>query len=164
LTQKEADKPMYEIKHEILKAKISDLVPHEGIFDWHLKEIKDWIERDGFLARPIAVSRLDNLGPKWKGKLIIHDGHHRTAALKALGCTQIMVSIFDFSDPRIKIFDYYNTSIPISKEKVIERGTSGVEVTPRFDKHFIEVDGVLNPFHDNDRIEPFVNVRLSELK
>ncbi len=154
----------YEIKHEILKANISDLVPHEGILDWHLKETKEWIEKDGFLARPIAVSRLDNLGAKWKGRFLIHDGHHRTASLKVLGCTKIMVSIFDFADPRIKVFDYYNTSIRISKETVIDRATSGIEVTPRFDKHFIDVNGKLYPFHDNDALEPVMPMKLSELK
>jgi len=153
------------IKHEFLKLRISDLVPHEGILDWHLKEIKDWIERDGFQLRPIAVSRLDSLGPKWSGKYMIHDGHHRTASLKALGCSYIMCSVFDFSDPRIKVFGYYDTSIPISKETVIERATSGIKITPRFDKHFIEVgDGKLVPFHDNPALEPEMPTKLSELK
>ncbi len=31
---------------------------------------------------------------------MIHDGHHRTAALKRLGCISIMGLIFDYSDPR----------------------------------------------------------------
>ncbi len=165
LSQHEASrKEGYEIKHEILKAKISDLVPHEGVLDWHIKEIRDWMEKDGFQSRPIAVSRLDSLGPKWKENLLIHDGHHRTAALNALGCTRVMVSIFDFSDPRIKVSDYNDTSIPISKETVIEQATSGVELTPRFDKHFIESNGKLHPFHDNPILEPEIRVNLSELK
>lgn len=165
MTQNEAGRQgNYEIKHEILKVKISDLVPHEGIFDWHIQEIRDWMEKDGFQSRPIAVSRLDSLGSKFKGKFLIHDGHHRTAALKALGCTRVMVSIFDFSDPRIKVSDYDDTSIPISKEIVIEQATSGVELTPRFDKHFIEADGKLYPFHDNSILEPEIRVSLSELK
>ncbi len=143
---------------------MTDLVPHEGILDWHLKEIYEWMERDGFQLRPIAVSRLDSLGAKWKGKYLIHDGHHRTAAMKKLDCTQIMVSVFDYRDPRIKVFDYNNTTIPVSKEEVIKRATSGMEVTPRYDKHFIEVDGKLEPFHDNDSLEPKMPTPFSKLK
>ncbi|MGI0078021.1 MAG: ParB N-terminal domain-containing protein [Nitrososphaerales archaeon] len=161
MTQHEVDN--YEIDHEVLKVNISDLVPHEGVLDWHIKEIRDWMEKDGFQLRPIAVSRLDDLGPKWKGKFLIHDGHHRTAALEELGCTRIMAGIFDFSDPRIKVFDYDDTSIPVSKETVIEQATSGVKLTPRFDKHFIEVKGKLYPFHDNSILEPEIRVSLSEL-
>ena len=128
------------------------------------KEIADWIGSDGYLARPIAVSKLDHLGPKWAGKLMIHDGHHRTAALKRLNCTKIMVSIFNYQDPRIKVFDYNDTSIPIPKEEVVRRATSGMEVTPRFDKHFIDVNGKLEPFHDNDVLEPVRKTPLAELR
>ena len=152
------------IKFEIRKASMSELVPHEGVYEWHIKEIADWIGSDGYLARPIAVSKLDHLGPKWAGKLMIHDGHHRTAALKRLNCTKIMVSIFNYQDPRIKVFDYNDTSIPIPKEEVVRRATSGMEVTPRFDKHFIDVNGKLEPFHDNDVLEPVRKTPLAELR
>ncbi len=142
---------------------MANLVPHEGVIEEHILEIKFEMERDGFQLRPIAVSRLDHLGGKWRAKFMIHDGHHRTAALKRLECTAIMVSIFDYSDPRIKVFDYYDTSIPVSKEEVIRRATSGMEVTPRYDKHFIDVNGKLEPFHDNDLLEPRLRTPLSEL-
>lgn len=153
-----------DLKFEIVKIKMTDLVPHEGTLEWHIKEIKDWIERDGFQLRPIAISRLDSLGAKWHGKFLIHDGHHRTAALKRLDCSYIMGSIFDYSNPVIKVFDYNDTSIPVPKEEVIRRATSGMEVTPRYDKHFIEVNGNLEPFHDNDRLEPETPTPLSKLR
>jgi hypothetical protein len=143
---------------------MSDLVPHEGVIEEHIKEVTGWIEQDGFQLRPIAISRLDAVGPKWKGKFMIHDGHHRTAALKRLNCSYIMGSIFDYSDPRIKVFGYYDTSVPVPKEEVVRRATSGMEVTPRYDKHFIEVDGKLEPFHDNDLLEPELPTPLARLK
>ncbi|MGI0090714.1 MAG: hypothetical protein ACREBS_03305 [Nitrososphaerales archaeon] len=149
---------------EILKVKMTDLVPHEGILDWHLKETVEWIARDSFQLRPIAISRLDALGRKWEGRFLIHDGHHRTAALKKLDCSYIMGSVFDFTDPRIKVFDYNDMSLPVTKQEVIRRATSGMEVTPRYDKHFIEVDGKLEPFHDNDLLEPKMPTPLSKLK
>ena len=152
------------IRFEIMKIDMSDLVPHEGVIEEHIRETTDWIRSDGFQLRPIAISRLDFLGPKWRGKFLIHDGHHRTAALKRLNCTRIMGSVFDFKDPRIKVFEYYNTSVPVRKEEVIRRATSGMEVTPRYDKHFIEVGGKLEPFHDNDVLEPQKKTALSELK
>ena len=153
-----------DIKFEIRKASMTELVPHEGVIEWHIKEITDWIRSDGYLARPIAVSKLDYLGQKYVGKLLIHDGHHRTAALKRLDCTKIMVSIFDYNNPRIKVFEYVNTSIPVAKEEVVRRATSGIEVTPRYDKHFIDVDGKLEPFHDNDLLEPVRKTPLAELR
>ncbi|MDH2901728.1 MAG: hypothetical protein PXY39_12235 [archaeon] len=153
------------LSHRILKIRISDLVPHEGILDWHLKEITDWIAREGSQARAIAVSSLESVGPSWRGKFMIHDGHHRTGALKVLGCSFIMCSVFNFEDPSIKVFDYDTASIPISKEEVIARAVSQANITPRFDKHFIELkDGRLVPFHDNSIIEPLVNTSLSELR
>ena len=151
------------MKHSIEKIEISSLVPHEGILDWHLKEIRDWIGRDGFQLRPIAVSSLASQGMEWKGRFLIHDGHHRAASLKSLGCRFIMCSVFDFTDPRIKIFDYDSVSIPISKEEVIERALRG-KITPRYDKHFIEIDGGrLVPFHDNPVLEPEKKTSLREL-
>jgi len=143
---------------------MTDLVPHEGVIEEHILEIKSEMERDGFQLRPIAISRLDHLGGKWRGKYMIHDGHHRTAALKRLGYTSIMGSIFDYSDPRIKVFDYYETSISVPKEEVVRRATSGMKVTPRYDKHFIEVNGKLEPFHDNDILEPQLRTPLAQLR
>jgi len=154
----------FALKFEISKIKMTDLVPHEGVIEEHILEIKSEMERDGFQLRPIAISRLDLLGSRWKGKYMIHDGHHRTAALERLNCTRIMGSIFDYSDPRIKVFEYYNTSIPVSKEEVIRRATSGMKVTPRYDKHFIDVNDKLEPFHDNDMLEPKLPTPLERLR
>ena len=163
MTQSSTSKQL-DLKFEIRKIKMTDLVPHEGVIEEHIKEIRDWIEKDGFQIRPIAISKLDSLGEKWKGRFLIHDGHHRTAALKRLGCSYIMGSIFDFNSPRIKVYGYYDTSVPVPKEEVIRRATSGMEVTPRYDKHFIDVDGKLEPFHDNDLLEPQMPTVLSQLK
>jgi hypothetical protein len=150
---------------KILKLRIEDLVPHEGILEWHLREIRDWLERDGFQARPIAVSSLESVGPGWRGKFMIHDGHHRIAALKILGCSFAMCSVFDYRNPSIKVFDYDTGTIPISKEMVVERAVSGVNITPRFDRHFIEIEnGRLVPFQENPMIEPEIKVSLYELK
>ncbi len=153
-----------DLKFEIAKIDMRDLVPHEGVIEEHIQEITNEMRRDGFQLRPIAISRLDSLGGKWRGKYMIHDGHHRTAALKRLNCTRIMGSIFDYSDPRIKVFGYYDTSIVVPKEEVIRRATSGMEVTPRYDKHFIDVHGELQAFHDNDLLEPKIPTNLSELR
>ena len=152
------------IKFEIVKVNMANLISHEGVIELHIQELKSEIEHDGYQLRPIAISRLDYLAAKWKGKLLIHDGHHRMAVLKRLGCTYIMGSIFDYTDPRIKVFEYYNTSIPVPKEEVVRRATSGMEITPRYDKHFIDVNGTLEPFHNNDLLEPKRPTPLSELR
>src|SRR6202035_5321852 len=163
MSRKSTSSGQLDLKFEIVKVDMRDLVPHEGVIEAHIQEVYNEMKRDGFQLRPIAISRLDSLGGKWKGKVLIHDGHHRTAALKRLNCTKIMGSIFDYSDPRIKVFGYYDTSIVVPKEEVIRRATSGMEVTPRYDKHFIDVNGELQPFHDNDLLEPKRPTDLSEL-
>jgi hypothetical protein len=163
--EKQSAENTLPIKYTIAKIAISNLVPHEGTLDWHLKEIREWIERDGFQARPIAVSSLSSVGPEWKDKYMIHDGHHRTSALQSLGCSLIMSSIFDYDDPRIKVFDYDTESIPISKDVVRHRAVLGVDISPRFDKHFIQLeDGSLSRFHDNSILEPELFTPLSELR
>ncbi len=153
------------IKFQIKKVSISDLVPHEGTIEQHIKRITKWMKKDGYQLRPIAISKLDSLGSKWKGKYLIHDGHHRTAAMKRLGRSHIIGSVFDYSNPKIKVFRYYRTNVPVPKQVVLERATSGKEVTPRFDKHFIiGRNGELLPFHDNPMLEPKIRVKLSELR
>jgi ParB-like chromosome segregation protein Spo0J len=152
------------ISFEIRKIRISDLVPHEGTIERHIRKLRSRIEEDGYLLRPIAVSSLSDLGGKWKGKYMIHDGHHRTAALKRLGSTRVMASVFDFKDPRIRVFRFYRTNIPVPKEKVIERAISGKEVTPRFDKHYIISGKKREPFHDNPKLEPKLQTPLSKLR
>jgi ParB-like nuclease domain len=153
-----------KLEFEIIRIDMANLVMHEGVIEEHIQEVTSEMKKDGFQLRPIAVSRLDSLGQSWKGKFLIHDGHHRTAALKRLDCVRIMGSVFDYMDPRIKVFDYYDTSILIPKDEVMRRATSGVEVTPRYDKHFIEVDGRLEPFHNNDLIEPKTPTPLAHLR
>jgi hypothetical protein len=158
----QAEKEKY-FRPVIAKLRIAELVPHEGILDWHLAEIREWIAKDGFQKRPIAVSSLEFVGPNWRGKFMIHDGHHRTAALNSLGCSSILCSIFEYQNPSIKVFDYDTETIVIPKDVVIARAVSG-NITPRYDKHFIEIDGKLFPFHDNPVVEPEENTPLSELK
>lgn len=46
----------------IIKIPIKKLLPYEAIKEDHLNELFEKIKSDGFLLRPIAVSKLDNFG------------------------------------------------------------------------------------------------------
>jgi len=151
--------------YEIVKIPIESLVPHEGLIERHVQKIFNEIKNDGFLKRPLAVSRLDKFGHR--GKFLIHDGHHRTESLKRLGCKSVKATVIDFFDEKIKVRKYYNWEVDFPKEKVIElalNALNGGKLLPRRDRTFIEADGKLLKLQNNEMVEPARPTPLKELK
>jgi hypothetical protein len=151
--------------YEIITIPIENLVPHEGLIEKHVKKLLNEIKNDDFLKRPLAVSRLDKFG--YKGKFLIHDGHHRTESLKRLGCKSVKATIIDFSDEKIKVRKYYDWKVDFPKEKVIElalNALKGGKLLPRRDRTFIEVNGKLLKLQNNEMVEPARPTPLKELK
>ena len=147
---------------KIIKILIEKLIPHESILEERFKELLDEIKKDGFLLRPIVVSKLNNFGRP--GFYLIHNGHHRARSLKALGCKYIIANVLDFWSDEIKVFHYYEPEKEFPKEKVIEIALNKKDLKPRQTKHFILIGGQLLPFHNNDVIEPKIYFPLEKLK
>lgn len=151
--------------YEIIKIPIESLVPHEGLIERHVKKLLNEIKNDDFLKRPLAVSKLDKFG--YKGKFLIHDGHHRTESLKRLGCKYVKATVIDFSDKNIIVRKYYNWDVDFPKEKVIElalNALKGGKLLPRRDRTFIKAGGKLLKLQNNEMVEPARPTPLKELK
>ncbi|PIP16808.1 MAG: hypothetical protein COX44_03385 [Candidatus Portnoybacteria bacterium CG23_combo_of_CG06-09_8_20_14_all_37_13] len=146
----------------IIKIPIEKLLPHENIFKNHFQKLFEEIKNDGFLLRPIAVSKLDNSGQP--GYFLIHDGHHRTKSLKRLGCKYIMAKVIDFWSDKVKVFYYYQLDKEFPKEKVVQLALKRKNLKPRTTKHFILSGSEFLPFHDNDIVEPKICTSLNKLK
>jgi len=146
----------------ITKIPLNKLLPHEETLEEHFRELLVEIKSDGFLLRPIAVSRLDDFGKK--GYFLIHDGHHRIRCLKALGCKYTMANVVDFWSDKIKVFHYYDLKKEFPKEKILDLALKGKDLKPRTTKHFIRLSKKSVPFHNNDIVEPKIYTLLSELK
>jgi len=146
----------------IIKIPLNKLLPHEETLEEHFQELLREIKRDGFLLRPIAVSRLDNVGKR--GYFLIHDGHHRTRCLKTLGCKYIMANVIDFWSDKIKVFAYHKPNKEFPKEKVIQLALEQKGLKPRTTRHFILSSQKFLPFHDNEIVEPKIYKSLRELK
>lgn len=132
--------------------KLEKLKPHEDVNCVYLRELKKEIESDGILKFAIAVNKNEN---------IILDGHHRTAALKELGCVKIPVIFVNYSSPDIEVQSQRN-GIQLTKKEIIEAGLSLKKLLPpKTSKHVIRICGSLKHI---SAIEKRVNIPLERLK
>jgi hypothetical protein len=107
---------------------IAHLRPHERTLPKKRREIQESISSSGvFRGPPILVE---------SEHFIILDGHHRTAALKSLGCLFIPAILVSYSSVRVKPFSGQN--LPRLKSLVIETALSGRLLPPKTTKHVYE--------------------------
>ena len=100
---------------------------HEEVSLEHLIQLKREIQKDGFLKNPIIVDKNMN---------IILDGHHRYQSLRELGCSKIIAQFIDYNSPKIKVKARRKGEI-ITKEDVIEAGSTGNKLPPKTSRHII---------------------------
>lgn len=103
------------------------LKEHEGILPYHLIELKQEIENDGFLKNPIIVDKNTN---------IILDGHHRFNSLKQLNCTKILAYFVNYKSPKIRVKNWRGEK-RITKNDVIRAGLTGIKLPAKTSKHII---------------------------
>ena len=79
--------------------RLDDLVPHEGTENLRVKRLVTSIQELGAVLKPVIVDS--------RTKLVI-DGHHRVAALKALGARYVPAIVVDYRAEigRIESFTY----------------------------------------------------------
>lgn len=106
---------------------LSALLGHERTIPDYLAALAEDIGRDGELRQPIVVDR---------HSLVILDGHHRTAALRLLGCVYIPTYLVDYLHPAITV-EPRRPGIPVSKESVVRTGLSGQLYPPKTSKHTV---------------------------
>ena len=97
--------PPYVISHRKMNLYISivnvnDLHIHEEIIPDALSRLMQSIELDKFLKHPVIVD---------ENSLVVLDGMHRVAAMKALGYKRIPVCLVDYENPAISLHAWYRT-------------------------------------------------------
>lgn len=106
---------------------IRKLKGHERTDDVKLKALKDEIESDGILKRPIVVDEKTN---------VVLDGHHRIEALRLLGCSKIPVCYVNYECEKIGVKSTYK-DLEITKPKVVEAALRGDPFPPKSTWHYI---------------------------
>jgi len=138
-----------EIKTLVL-VEMTRLIGHEEIMEDYLEKLKNIIEYDGVLKKPIVVDKSTN---------IIIDGHHRLEALKRLGCSRIPVYFVNYKSRVIKI-ETWNGSEPVTKDMVIKTALNGGRFPPKTTRHMIKAS---NNWVHISHIQKDINIPLRKL-
>jgi len=101
------------------------LKSHEQVVEPHVEELMSEIERDGVLRDPIYVDVVSK---------VILDGHHRTEALKRLGCRRIPAVLVRYFSPEIRV-ESWRPGVKVTKREVIYRGLNGIKFPPKTSRH-----------------------------
>lgn len=130
---------------------LSSLIGHEETKLKQFEKLKNEIQRDGILKKPIAVDKNTN---------IILDGHHRFNAIRSMGLTKIPVIFVDYNSPDVVMRPWRKSDENLTKEMMIEKVLKGEKFPPKTTKNFVKVNGKLKHISE---IEKPVNVPLEEL-
>lgn len=120
---------------------LAKLKVHEKVSRGRLAEVKKMIAAARVFTEPIIVE---------KKYLIILDGHHRAATLRAMGYKKIPAYIVDYSGQHIKVRSR-RSSYHLNKKTIIRRALAGRPYPPKTSMHII-------PWR------PKIKIRLSKLK
>lgn len=131
--------------------KISTLKGHEKVDAQKLADLKNQIESDGILKRSIAVDVNTN---------VVLDGHHRTAALKLLGCSKIPVLFVDYKSSEIGV-KTSEKGEECPKSRVIEAALKGQLLSPKSTWHYVKVSKDIAHI---SQVETLVDVPLERLE
>ena len=81
------------------------------------------------------------MNPIWvaRGTDVILNGHHRTAALRALGALRVPAWVIDYESDLVRI-DRWTPGPPISKAEVVRRAREGALFPPQTTRHTLARD------------------------
>jgi L-serine kinase (ADP) len=144
---------------ELLKIRISDLVPHERIQNDEIRVYVTTMLRTGVQKRPIVVHRIDG-----ESRYLILDGHHRVQALREMGCQYVMASKVDYFSPKIRARSWENSKLEWDKSEVLRTALRGELVGPKATKHQVLVNGRWVRFRRTASIMPVINQPIEDLR
>lgn len=130
---------------------LRELKEHEEIEPEYLEKLKNQIQRNGVLKRPIIVD---------KNTKIILDGHFRFNVLKRLGYSKIAACFVDYNSPDILVQAWRDEEV-VTKEDVIKAGITGKKLPPKTSKHMLDLSD--NQIHIS-KIVKKVSIPLEKLK
>ncbi|MHB8352591.1 MAG: ParB N-terminal domain-containing protein [Thermoplasmata archaeon] len=109
---------------------LDGLLIHEEIEGAPLEQLVAQIRREGAIRDPIWVAR---------GSSVVLNGHHRVAALRALGAARAPAWLLDYDDPRIRL-ERWGPGPPVRKEEVLARAQSRAPFPPKTTRHQLDFD------------------------
>jgi len=130
---------------------ISELKGHERTDECRLKALKDEIESDGILKKPIVVDERTR---------VILDGHHRVEALRLLGCSRIPVCFVNYASEKIGVKGT-NKNLEVTKPKVLEAALKGEPFPPKSTWHYVTFSKTIKHI---SYIQRRVDIPLKDLK
>ncbi|MCI4322360.1 MAG: ParB N-terminal domain-containing protein [Thermoplasmata archaeon] len=101
---------------------------HEEVRPELVAELVERIRRDGFVQEPIWVAR---------GSDVVLNGHHRLAALRALGAQRIPAWVFEYESDAV-VLERWDDGPRLAKPDVVERARSGLPYPPKTTKHLVQ--------------------------
>jgi L-serine kinase (ADP) len=106
---------------------IERLKVHEEIQPEHVARLVADLRRDGVVSEPIWVAR---------GSYVVLNGHHRLAALRALGARRVPAWVMEYESEAIAL-DRWGPGPALTKREVEERAASGAPFPPKTTKHIV---------------------------
>jgi len=117
---------------------------HEKVVPGQVRRLTRELRSTGVVSDPILVDR---------ESLVILNGHHRYAALRALGAKRIPTWMVDYDDPSVRL-GRWSPGPSISKREVRERATSGKPFPPKTTRHHLPSDLPPHPTQLADLMVP----------
>jgi hypothetical protein len=106
---------------------IERLKVHEEIQPEDVARLVADLRQVGLVRDPIWVTR---------GSYVVLNGHHRLAALRALGARKVPAWVMDYESEAIAL-DRWTPGPALTKREVEERAVSGAPFPPKTTKHIV---------------------------
>jgi hypothetical protein len=107
---------MTVLQHEFRLIDVAALKPHEEVDAARVRDLAERLGAQGVVEQPIVADART---------LVVIDGHHRLAALKALGAKRAPVHLVDYLSEAITVETWRPGEKPPSKSEVVARALSG---------------------------------------
>lgn len=114
---------------------LSRLREHEEIVPADVVRLVEELRATGKVEHPLWVDGTTGA---------ILNGHHRYAALRALGAARAPAWVFDYADPRIRL-ERWQAGPVISKAEVLRRSSERRPFPPKTTRHRLEIELPAHP-------------------
>lgn len=108
---------------------IDQLREHEEVETENVDRLRHALLREGVVREPVLVAR---------GSWVILNGHHRYAALRALGAQRVPVYLIDYESGPIRLHRW-SPGPEIRKTDVIAMAGRGERYPPKTTRHVLDV-------------------------
>jgi L-serine kinase (ADP) len=115
---------------EFVLVPIGELRAHEEVEPDKVRRLIRSLTAEGVFVEPVLVAR---------GSNVILNGHHRVAALRALGATRVPAWRVDYASDAVSL-DRWDPGPAISKDEVVRRAAEGRLFPPRTTRHRWKVE------------------------